>query len=201
MDLIHVSLLRIYLTIYISNISFIVHLHGHTFQVIARGKGLYTPETKITVPKNPTMRDTIGVPANGFTIIRFRANNPGVWFFHCHVDWHLPAGLAATFITAPKLARERFSPLPQFMHDICAGSGHPSSGNAAGKEGLDLVGAPDGVRPIQSPFVVGSIIATLVGLSTIIWHVWVDPGHDDEEEEHNENNEEDQKPLLEQEEN
>lgn len=148
------------------------------------------------MPKNPTYRDTIGVPSNGYVVLRFKANNPGVWFFHCHVDWHVPAGLAATFITAPRLARKNLSPLPQPLIDLCIASGLPAVGNAAGKKGLDLEGAPNGIYPVHSTFVLGCIIATLVGLSTIIWHVWVDPGHDDDEDE----NELDMQPLLEQEE-
>lgn len=97
--------------------------------------------------------------------------------------------MAATFITAPELARKSFSPLPQALYDLCTASGLPAKGNAAGKQGLDLDGAPDGIRPIKNPLIMGCIIATLVGISTIIWHVWVDPGHDEEEHE-------DQKHLL-----
>ncbi|KAG2197223.1 hypothetical protein INT47_003598 [Mucor saturninus] len=168
------------------------HLHGHSFQVIARGDGVYSKDTVIVEPINPTVRDTIVVTPEGYVVLRFRANNPGVWFFHCHVDWHLPAGLAATFITAPKLARQQFEALPDIMYDICTLSGLPAKGNAAGKKGLDLEGAPDGVRPIKNPLILGCIIATLVGISTIIWHVWVDPTSSQHEEE-----DEDQKRLLE----
>lgn len=25
---------------------------------------------------------------------RYQTDNPGPWFLHCHVDWHLQAGLA-----------------------------------------------------------------------------------------------------------
>lgn len=176
------------------------HLHGHIFQVIARGKGTFTTTTPLDdVPKNPTYRDTIGVPSNGYVVLRFKANNPGVWFFHCHVDWHVPAGLAATFITAPRLARKNLSPLPQPLIDLCTASGLPALGNAAGKKGLDLEGAPDGIHPVHNTFVLGCIIATLVGLSTIIWHTWVDPGHDEDDEEEERENELDMQPLLEKE--
>ncbi|KAL7325774.1 ferroxidase fet3 [Mucor circinelloides] len=170
------------------------HLHGHAFQVIARGSGIYSNQT-IDIPSNPTYRDTIGVPSEGFVVIRFRADNPGVWFFHCHVDWHLPAGLAATFITAPELAQETMT-LPQEWIDMCVAAGQPGTGNAAGKDGLDLDGAPDGVRPIQSTLMMSALIATLVGMSTVIWHVWVDPGSDEDEDEDDEQIKMDKKPLL-----
>jgi hypothetical protein len=43
------------------------------------GKGLLKRNLK-----NPPLKDTVHLPANGYTIIRFFANNPGVWPLHCH---------------------------------------------------------------------------------------------------------------------
>ena len=34
------------------------------------------------------------VQRGGYTIIRFLANNPGIWFAHCHKDLHSEHGLA-----------------------------------------------------------------------------------------------------------
>ncbi|KAG0164114.1 hypothetical protein DFQ30_010503 [Apophysomyces sp. BC1015] len=125
------------------------HLHGHTFQVVARGDGVYDGTNKSIAwhLDNPLRRDTIMVPTGNFTIIRFRADNPGVWFFHCHIEWHMESGLDATFIEAPKVAQERMT-LPQSLYDICTASGMSPTGNAAGKQGLDLSGAPSGILPI-----------------------------------------------------
>ncbi|PWA80741.1 laccase 7 [Artemisia annua] len=47
---------------------------------------------------NPQERNTFGVPVGGWAVIRFRANNPGVWYVHCHLDVHLPWGLAMAFL-------------------------------------------------------------------------------------------------------
>lgn len=138
------------------------------------------------VPPSPTIRDTVTVPAEGYLVIRFKANNPGVWFFHCHVDWHIPAGLASTFITAPELVDKQ---LPEQFKQLCKAMGFPATGNAAGKQGDDVEGAPGGIGPVKNTFMMGAIVATLVGLSTIIWHVWIDPGQP----------EEDKQPLLEEE--
>ena len=33
--------------------------------------------------------------------IRFVADNPGVWLFHCHTAWHLLFGQALVFVVAP----------------------------------------------------------------------------------------------------
>ena len=47
--------------------------------------------------KNPPKRTTVNVPNNGFVVVRFKANNPGLWFFHCHVFSHMLKGMAMIF--------------------------------------------------------------------------------------------------------
>ena len=44
------------------------------------------------------MRNTVGVPVNGWAVIRFVADNPGVWLMHCHLDVHITWGLAMAFL-------------------------------------------------------------------------------------------------------
>ena len=44
--------------------------------------------------KDPIQKDTIAVPDAGFTVMRFQADNPGFWIFHCHIDFHHHAGMA-----------------------------------------------------------------------------------------------------------
>jgi FtsP/CotA-like multicopper oxidase with cupredoxin domain len=61
-----------------------MHLHGHSFQVIGiNGKSL-----------NGAVRDTILVPPLSTVTVVFDANNPGTWYLHCHILWHLAAGMA-----------------------------------------------------------------------------------------------------------
>ncbi|EEF34519.1 laccase, putative [Ricinus communis] len=77
-----------------------IHLHGFNFYVLAQGFGNYD-DVKHSVKLNlvnPQVRNTIGVPVGGWAVIRFKANNPGVWFMHCHLDVHLPWGLATAFV-------------------------------------------------------------------------------------------------------
>ncbi|KAF3424016.1 hypothetical protein E2986_10741 [Frieseomelitta varia] len=53
-------------------------------------------EKKNQIVKNfdsPHGRDTLPVPNNGYAIIRFRANNPGYWLFHCHQIFHHIGGM------------------------------------------------------------------------------------------------------------
>ena len=52
------------------------------------------------VPLNyvdPVKRTTVPVPNNGFVIVRFKADNPGLWFFHCHLFSHMRKGQAMIF--------------------------------------------------------------------------------------------------------
>ncbi|KAL3839452.1 hypothetical protein ACJIZ3_024043 [Penstemon smallii] len=76
-----------------------IHLHGFNFYVLAQGFGNYNAavDSKKFNFVNPQERNTIAVPVGGWAVVRFRANNPGVWLMHCHLDVHLPWGLATAF--------------------------------------------------------------------------------------------------------
>ncbi|KAG9453921.1 hypothetical protein H6P81_006825 [Aristolochia fimbriata] len=77
-----------------------IHLHGFNFFAVGKGIGNYNPKTD---PANfnlvdPVERNTIGVPSGGWVAIRFRADNPGVWFMHCHLEVHTSWGLKMAFV-------------------------------------------------------------------------------------------------------
>ena len=63
------------------------------------GLGCTTTERveNITIPmnfENPVKRTSVTIPNNGFAIVRFKADNPGMWLFHCHTFTHLMEGQA-----------------------------------------------------------------------------------------------------------
>lgn len=65
-------------------------------QIVGWGLGRYfgeppsTPNSTTTWNlENPLRRDTFTVPAQSHVVVRFRADNPGMWILHCHVAWHL----------------------------------------------------------------------------------------------------------------
>ncbi|XP_071915064.1 laccase-11-like [Coffea arabica] len=76
------------------------HLHGYNFFVVGTGIGNFDPGKD--APKynliDPPERNTVGVPTGGWTAIRFRADNPGVWFLHCHLEIHTGWGLKTAFV-------------------------------------------------------------------------------------------------------
>ncbi|PAN27573.1 hypothetical protein PAHAL_5G089200 [Panicum hallii] len=77
-----------------------MHLHGFNFFVVAQGFGNYgggaAASERLNLV-NPQQRNTIAVPTGGWAVIRFVADNPGMWFMHCHIDSHLSIGLAMVF--------------------------------------------------------------------------------------------------------
>lgn len=42
------------------------------------------------------LKDTVNIPPNGYVTFRIRACNPGWWFFHCHYEYHMFAGMSAS---------------------------------------------------------------------------------------------------------
>ncbi|XP_057955027.1 L-ascorbate oxidase-like [Malania oleifera] len=74
------------------------HLHGHDFWVLGQGEGKFSKEDekKLNV-KNPPLRNTEVIFPYGWTALRFVANNPGVWAFHCHIEPHLHMGMGVVF--------------------------------------------------------------------------------------------------------
>ena len=106
------------------------------------------PPANITVAKSPMRRDTVLIYGNGYAVIRFKADNPGIILFHCHIEWHVEAGLTATFVEAPKELQGLNLVIPESHKDACRKQGISMSGNAAGhgdsrsdRGWLDLSGA------------------------------------------------------------
>ncbi|MDO9372954.1 MAG: multicopper oxidase domain-containing protein, partial [Ferruginibacter sp.] len=62
-----------------------MHLHGHDFRVV-NGQGDFAP-LKNVLDIMPMETDTI----------EFAANQDGDWFFHCHILYHMMAGMGRVF--------------------------------------------------------------------------------------------------------
>ncbi|ETW84726.1 laccse sensu stricto [Heterobasidion irregulare TC 32-1] len=91
-----------------------VHLHGHSFSVVrSAGNSSYNYA-------NPVRRDVvnIGTSSSDQTTIRFYTDNPGPWFLHCHIDWHLTAGFAAVFAEDIQ-DTPLVNPTPAAWKDLC----------------------------------------------------------------------------------
>ena len=60
-----------------------MHLHGHYFKIAAIND----------VAIEGALRDTVLVPPSTSVTIRFAADNPGNWAFHCHHLYHMNSGM------------------------------------------------------------------------------------------------------------
>lgn len=112
-----------------------IHLHGYKYFVLAQGHG--SPERVSRLGSydwanvapmymsldlsNPLRRDTASVEAYGWILLRFVADNPGAWAFHCHVSWHTEAGLLMQFLTRTEMVQEM--KLPESHAALCAAHG------------------------------------------------------------------------------
>ncbi|KAK7047578.1 hypothetical protein VNI00_006346 [Paramarasmius palmivorus] len=79
------------------------HLHGNNFWVVKSNS------SDVINTENPIKRDVVGVGAAG-TTLRFSTANPGPWFFHCHIFWHLQAGLATVMASGLDDTRAQVHP-------------------------------------------------------------------------------------------
>ena len=92
------------------------HLHGHHFWIVSSSD---YPEAEFNYANQWLIRDTVSVPPGGFAIIRIIANNPGAWMFHCHIDWHLSAGLGVMFMEGTSSLGPNYMKLPANHLAIC----------------------------------------------------------------------------------
>ncbi|CAL4893926.1 unnamed protein product [Urochloa decumbens] len=92
-----------------------LHLHGFNFYVVGQGFGNFDPvndPAKFNLV-DPVERNTVGVPAGGWVAIRFRADNPGVWFMHCHLEVHMSWGLKMAWLVQDgSLPNQKLPPPP-----------------------------------------------------------------------------------------
>ncbi|OAV92302.1 hypothetical protein PTTG_03930 [Puccinia triticina 1-1 BBBD Race 1] len=97
-----------------------IHLHGVDTCVVASGNGTLTEANAQTAQyqlNNPLCRDVHVVPGGSYIVMRIKAENPGVWIIHCHIDWHLAAGFAGMLVMQPDVLKQTV--LPQANQGLC----------------------------------------------------------------------------------
>jgi FtsP/CotA-like multicopper oxidase with cupredoxin domain len=108
------------------------HLHGHYLWVLAGGAGLFPGYASLgfnptgrglldpsssSMLSNPLRRDVVTVEGKGWLLVRFVADNPGIWLFHCHMVWHGEAGMAMQFLSRADELRKMT--LPDANLELC----------------------------------------------------------------------------------
>lgn len=59
-----------------------MHLHGHSFKIVATDGHPVPEAAQLT-------KDTVNIATGERYDLEFIADNPGVWFFHCHIAHHM----------------------------------------------------------------------------------------------------------------
>ncbi|KAH6717434.1 Cupredoxin [Leptodontidium sp. MPI-SDFR-AT-0119] len=93
-----------------------MHLHGHSFQVLAEGLGPWDGKT-IVNPQNPLRRDTHMQRRFGHLVIQYTADNPGFWSLHCHIAWHASMGYNIMILEQPAKLKQK--KLPAILDKTC----------------------------------------------------------------------------------
>jgi FtsP/CotA-like multicopper oxidase with cupredoxin domain len=77
------------------------HIHGRNFQLLYQSPNNAGNYKDGPLNANaPCVKDTVSVHAGGHAVIQWKENNPGFWFFHCHIEWHLATGMAVVIRSA-----------------------------------------------------------------------------------------------------
>ncbi|MGE3466190.1 MAG: multicopper oxidase domain-containing protein, partial [Pyrinomonadaceae bacterium] len=75
-----------------------MHLHGHFFRVL-NGQGEYSP-----------LKNVLDIMPMETDVIEFDANEEKDWFFHCHVLYHMMAGMGRVFSYADSPPNTQVAP-------------------------------------------------------------------------------------------
>ncbi|TVY33304.1 Laccase [Lachnellula subtilissima] len=103
-----------------------MHLHGHDFALLKQSSDPWNAtETELNCNgkgikcNNPPRRDVALLPASGYLIIAFKADNPGPWLIHCHIAFHASSGLAMQVIENKHLIPPTFGEDKQVLEETC----------------------------------------------------------------------------------
>lgn len=94
------------------------HLHGYRFWVLGQGRGYFNMSTYEDLnTTNPLRRDTVTIEQYGWVLIRFVADNAGMWAFHCHIAWHMEAGMLMQFLVGADVVAGW--EIPEDVQELC----------------------------------------------------------------------------------
>lgn len=88
-----------------------------TLHPLQQGQGTW--DGQITNYPNTQRRDVQVVQPNGYLVIQYDTDNPGVWPFHCHIAWHVSGGLYVNLMEQPAKIGDRGA-VPQVSSRTCA---------------------------------------------------------------------------------
>ncbi|TYI28836.1 hypothetical protein ES332_A05G272500v1 [Gossypium tomentosum] len=101
-----------------------IHLHGFSFYWVGIGTGNFNNETDPSTYNlvDPPLINTVHSPAAGWVAFRFFANNPGVWYMHCHFERHSSWGMSTVLIVRNGTTTETSMRPPPSTMPRCPGT-------------------------------------------------------------------------------
>ncbi|CAI2173688.1 18184_t:CDS:2 [Funneliformis geosporum] len=120
--------------------------HGHKFWVLGQGAES-TPKYSNLNDIDPIKRDTVVVPALGWTLIKFNIENPGISTFNNPIVWHKNIGMLGQIIEFPKNIKKSTIP-PIEWCKLCRDEINLKESNNT--TGIRDVKSPMGQGPKQS---------------------------------------------------
>ncbi|KAE8876322.1 hypothetical protein PF005_g29727 [Phytophthora fragariae] len=122
------------------------HLHSHVAWVVGSGhasaQDVYNNKLPALKLKGAMVRDVYTVPPCevdakgvcvnvGYVVLRFKADNPGVWMMHCHVDWHMAIGMGMVFVEGEaELHKKGPKAFSSSLLSVCKNKSKQSEGEA-----------------------------------------------------------------------
>ena len=64
----------------------------------------YAYGRKGKINRKAPLKDTLLIPSGGYAVVYFKANNPGYWFLHCHIEVHVLKGMSAVIAEEVSMA-------------------------------------------------------------------------------------------------
>jgi Multicopper oxidase len=114
------------------------HAHGYSFWVVGQGQGIYDPATDVSKYnlKNPVLRDTASLQPLGWVALRFVADNPGTWLFHCHILSHQVMGMGFVMVVDPNALGDISASVASCSDQaLVPSSGNTPNGTTTGSSG------------------------------------------------------------------
>lgn len=138
------------------------HMHGHHFWVTSSSDA---PFANFRYANNYVVRDTVGIPANGWVRLRMVGNNPGVWLFSSATEVYLTQGFAVVLIEGVDNLTPNFTSIPADLYDLCNASIVTDLilGVAAWHSANDPVSYADTGLTQASRIVIGAVVGGVCG--------------------------------------
>jgi hypothetical protein len=106
-----------------------------------------------------------------FTILKLIIS-ARIQLFHCHIEWHVEAGLIATLVEAPDVLQDTQS-IPHDHYQVCKSQNIPTKGNAAGntQNWLDLTGANTNISTNDYGYALRPALEFFANENTELWSI------------------------------